>query len=201
MADIPLYDEAALVLQVAEGNENAFAELYRIYVPLLTPFIYGITKSEAMVDEMIQEAFLRLWVSRDKLYEIKNPRGWIFKITANICYTWLRRLIVERNIVQNMEVQSITDDITGEESVDVKILMKEIREAVNALPPGRKKIYRMSREQGMTIAEICASLGLSASTVKNTITKSLQTIRERLQSKGYTVSVFYIIISVVSSKL
>jgi len=201
LADIPLYDEAALVLQVAEGNENAFAELYRIYVPLLTPFIYGITKSEAMVDEMIQEAFLRLWVSRDKLYEIKNPRGWIFKITANICYTWLRRLIVERNIVQNMEVQSVTDDITGEESVDVKILMKEIREAVNALPPGRKKIYRMSREQGMTIAEICASLGLSASTVKNTITKSLQTIRERLQSKGYTVSVFYIIISVVSSKL
>lgn len=189
MPDIPAYDEAALVLQVAEGNEKAFAELYRMYVPLLTPFIYGITKQDVMVDEMIQEGFLRVWMSRDKLLDIQNPRGWIFRITANICYTWLKRKITERNIVQNMDVKE-NDDTSAEDTVDTKLLIKEIKVAVDALPPGRKKIYQMSREQGMSIAEISEDLDISTQTVKNTLTKSLQSIREHLQVKGYTISFF-----------
>src|SRR6185436_18672107 len=122
----------------------------------------------------IQEVFLRLWMNRDRLAEINNPRGWIFRISANICYTWLKRKITERNIVQAMEVVESTDDETGAENVDTRILVKEIREAVNALPPGRKKIYQMSREQGMSISEIGEELDLSTQTVKNTLTKSLQ---------------------------
>lgn len=199
MPDIPPFDEVALALKVAEGDETAFTELYRMYIPLLTPFIYGITKSEIMVDEIVQETFLRLWMSRDKLSEIKNPRGWIFRITANICYTYLKRLILERDIVKSMEIQHSADDITGAENVDVKMLMQEIKNAVNALPPVRKNIYRMSREQGMTISEISAALNLSSQTVKNTLTTSLQSIRQHLQRKGYTISIFYILISILKN--
>jgi RNA polymerase sigma-70 factor (family 1) len=197
LPDIPAYDESALMQQIAEGDEKAFAELYRIYVPLLTPFIYGITKQDVMVEEMIQEAFLRLWMNRDKLAEINNPRGWIFRITANICYTWLKRKITERSIVQGMELKEVTDEISPEETVDSKILIHEIKIAVDGLPPARKKIYQMSREQGMAIPEIATSLGLSTQTVKNTLTKSLQAIREHLQSKGYTISMFYVLMSII----
>ena len=191
------YDEAALLLQVAAGDEKAFAQLYRLYVPQLTPFVLGITKSEAMVNEMIQEAFLRLWMNRDKLYEVRSPKAWIFKITANICYTYLRRLLVDRKVKDIILMQSAAEDVSTEQNMHVKALVETIREAVNQLTPQRKKIYLMSREQGMTLAEICSELGLSMSTVKNTLTTSLQLIREHLLKQGYTISLVCAVLAII----
>jgi len=150
-----------------------------------------------MVDEMIQEAFLRLWMNRDKLDEVRNPKAWIFKVTANICYTYLRRLLVERKVKGLIESQTSLEDLSTEQGMHVKALVQAIKEAVDQLTPQRKKIYGMSREQGMTLAEICDELGLSMSTVKNTLTTSLQFIREYLVTLGYTISLFYVLLSVV----
>ena len=193
----PSYNENDLLRQVAEGDENAFGRLYRLYVPQLAPFIFSITKSQVMVDEMIQEAFLRLWMNRDKLDEVRNPKAWIFKVTANICYTYLRRLLVERKVKGLIESQTSLEDLSTEQGMHVKALVQAIKEAVDQLTPQRKKIYGMSREQGMTLAEICDELGLSMSTVKNTLTTSLQFIREYLVTLGYTISLFYVLLSVV----
>lgn len=194
LPDIPPYDEAALLLLIAEGNEKAFTALYRLYVPQLTPFVAGITKSEVMVDEVIQEVFLRLWMSRDKLSQVRSAKAWIFKITANICYTWLTRLIVERKVKGIVEEKTIIEDISLEQNLHLKELVTTIREAVNELTPQRKKIYLMSREQGISLPEIAEQLGLTERTVKNTITTSLQQVREHLQKKGYLISIILLIL-------
>lgn len=196
LPDIPPYDESALMQQIAEGNEKAFADLYRMYVPRLTPFVYGITKNNVMVDEMIQEAFLRLWINRDKLSEVRNPKAWIYKITANICYTYIKRLIIERKVLDTILEQSTLEDLSTEQDIYLRSLTQSVKEAVEQLPPQRKKIYLMSREQGMSLGEISAQLNLSMPTVKNTITSSLQFIREQLQKKGYSISLIYFLLTI-----
>jgi len=201
MLPAPSYSENELLLQIAEGDENAFARLYRLYVPQLSRFIFSITKSEVMVDEMIQEAFLRLWMNRDKLHELRNPKAWIFKVAANICYTYLRRLLVERKVKDIIQSQISSEDLTTEQSIHVKALIEAIREAVDQLTPQRKKIYNMSREQGMSLAEICSDLGLSMSTVKNTLTTSLQFIREHLGRQGYIISLFCILLFIIKKNI
>lgn len=133
-------------------------------------------------------------MSRDKLPEIKNLKAWIFKITSNICYTHLRRLMLERKVtgIITDQTEPVESDIVA--TLQAKALEEAVKEAVYLLPTQRKKIYQMSRDQGMTLAEICKELDLSMSTVKNTLTTSLQFIREHLDKKGYTISLFSLVL-------
>lgn len=181
--------ERELLLLIAEGDEKAFAELYNTYVPRLLPLVTGIVRSDAIADELIQETFLRLWIGRDKLTEIKEPAAWIFRIASNICYTHLRRLILERRIVAKL---AEAKDEEGGMQAQANELAGLIRRAVDEMPPQRKKIYLLSRESGMSINEIAQALKLSPNTVKNTLVSSLQGIRNFLEKNGYDLSALLI---------
>lgn len=160
---------------------------------MLEPFVYGITKSPAIVDEMIQETFLRIWMSRDKLTEIDNPKSWIYRITSNVCVSWLRRNIVEKKIVHNISDSTPSEAETTTEAVDEGQLKTLIQEAIQKLPDQRRRVYRLSRDEGLNIPEIAGLLGLSVSTVKNTLVSSLKFIREYLARHGYQVSLLWIL--------
>lgn len=179
-----------LLLRISEGDESAFAELYRAYTPQLLPFINAVVRSDAVGDEVIQETFLRLWIARDKLPEVREPRAWIFRIAANICYTHLRRVIKEKEILQRLAPRQPQQEDQVQEIAQASEVALLIHKAIDQLSPQRKKIYRLSREKGLTIPEIATHLGLSASTVKNTLVSSLQFIREFLSRHGYEVPVF-----------
>jgi RNA polymerase sigma-70 factor (family 1) len=183
----PDHSDIELFTRIAEGDESAFAAIFRTYTPVLEPLILGLTKSPSLVDEMIQETFVRLWISRDRLTSVENPRAWIFGITSHIAYTWLRRQIAERKVGAELQANASDrhDDIA--EYMQLKELKTLIQDAVSRLTPQRQKIYRLSREQGMTIPEIAAELGLSPSTVKNTLVSALGFIREQLAAAGHVL--------------
>jgi RNA polymerase sigma-70 factor (family 1) len=186
MQNNPANDHALLSL-IAEGDEKAFAALYRLYVPQLLPFINSLVRSDAVADEIIQETFLRIWIGRDKLTNIEEPRAWVFRIAANISYTHLRRTIKERSIIKSIANSQIREEDEVQDLAQASEMAALIRQAIDQLPAQRKKIYRLSREKGMTIPEIAEALGLSKSTVKNTLVTSLQSIREYLRENGYEV--------------
>jgi RNA polymerase sigma-70 factor (ECF subfamily) len=74
---------------------------------------------------------------------------------------------------------------TPETNLAYTTMVKLIGEAVAQLPMQAKRIYLLSREKGMKIPEIAAELSLSPSTVKNSLVRSLQTIRNYLQQAGH----------------
>lgn len=173
--------------QISDGDEKAFTALYAQYVPQLASFIRGITGSERMVNEIIQETFLQIWIGRDKLARVEAPKAWTFRIAANITYNHLKRLVVERkaiSIIQE-ETADVTDDVTN--TVIANSLLAALHKAIDNLSPQRRKIYRLSREEGMTIPEIAAATGLSVNTVRNTLSSSLESIRAFLAAEGYAV--------------
>uniref|UniRef100_UPI002FDCFD20 sigma-70 family RNA polymerase sigma factor n=1 Tax=Chitinophaga sp. TaxID=1869181 RepID=UPI002FDCFD20 len=63
------------------------------------------------------------------------------------------------------------------QALSVKEIQEAVGRALDAMPPQRKLIYRMSRERGMTTKEIAAELGLSDGYVRNALSAALQTIR------------------------
>lgn len=185
--------EKALFLQISEGNEAAFEELYRLYVPRLSVFLFRLSQSRAITDELIQETFLQLWLQRDKLADVDYPKAWIFRIASNITYNYLRRLMTEEKVLAR--ASWLHEPGPGDHPEDILYvhqLKRAIREAVSQLSPQRRKIYELSREGGMTIPEIAQQLGLSPNTVKNTLVASLQSIREYLQENGYPIAWFII---------
>lgn len=181
------HTEIELFRQIAEGDEAAFTTLFKAYAPQLTPFILGITKSPSLVDEMIQETFVRLWINRDRLAGVTTPGAWIFGITSHICYSWLRRKITERKVFGELEAGSPHSHEDTGEYLHLKEIKDLLQQAIGQLPPQRQKIYRLSREQEMKIPEIAEHLGISAHTVKNTLVTALQTIRQYIADAGHII--------------
>ena len=172
------------MLLIAEGDENAFGTLFNTYTAQLHPYIKGIIKSEMMVEEIIQETFIRVWMNRDKLPEIKVPKAWIFTIASNLCFNYLRDQARQDKLVKVVsDKTNLSED--QQEATELKELKRTIQEAVDRLPPQRKLIWKMQREQGMKIAEIAEQLNIAVPTVKNTLTKSLLFIRKYLEEKGH----------------
>lgn len=182
-------DEKQLFLQVSAGDEKAFEALFNAFLPKIYPFIIKFTKSEPAAQEIVQETFMRVWLSRDKLSEIDNPGGWLFKVASNECYSYLRKSILNNKFLNPLTVEP--DPVnTTHESFALKELNRLIGEAINKLPAQRKKIYRMSRDEGKSIHEIAAILNISPNTVKNALVAALKFIREYLVKYGVIFILF-----------
>jgi DNA-directed RNA polymerase specialized sigma24 family protein len=67
-----LQDEKNLLQQIAQGDERAFTTLFYAYLTNLQPYIMKLTRSAEDTEEVIQETFMRLWMGRDKLDEVRT---------------------------------------------------------------------------------------------------------------------------------
>lgn len=184
----PVYNDKELFLLIAEGDEAAFRQLFQSYAPQLQPIIMHLTKTPSVAEDIIQETFLRLWISRDKLAGIENPRSWILRIAFHQSFSWLRRQAVHHKALDAMALQPEAGTTT-EEEVIYHSIVKTIAEAVQQLPAQARRIYLLSREKGLKIPEIALELGLSPHTVKNSLVRSLRSIREFLEQAGHFLPV------------
>jgi RNA polymerase sigma-70 factor (family 1) len=172
-------NEHVLFSQVAEGDEKAFHIIFQSYLPKLFPFVIKLTRSRQVAQDLIQDAFIRVWLSRTKLAEVQNPRAWLYKVTANECYRYLRDQAIHSNLEDHF-ITAPDADNTVHSKLAVHELTAMVAEAVNRLPPQRRLIYRMSRNEGKSIPEIAEALHISPSTVKNALVLSLKFVRKYL---------------------
>jgi RNA polymerase sigma-70 factor (ECF subfamily) len=188
-----LHNERELLLRIAEGDEKAFTDLFNFYYTLLRPFILKFSKLPEDAEEIIQETFIRVWLNRDKLIEIVNFHSWIFTIASRLCLMLIRKnLNNQKKAIAYDQKQLSNVSETPADSFQVAEITRLINKAVNLMPPQRKRIYRMSREEGMKPADIAKSLSLSVHTVKNVLVTALKEIRGYLLDAGHIVSLILI---------
>lgn len=181
-------NEKELLLQVAEGDEAAFSQLFRLYYPLLLSFIRRFDQSPDNVDEAIQETFIRVWIARDQLYEIDNFRAWICTIASRETIALIRKNLLKQKTSQEFLMNQPTHGpATPAEITHTSEIRRLVEEAIARMPPARRRIYLMSREEGLKPAEIASRLELSVNTVKNTLVTALHEIRKFLAAHGHTM--------------
>jgi RNA polymerase sigma-70 factor (ECF subfamily) len=190
LPDKPSNIEQGVLQQIAEGDEASFRQLYARYYPQLRPFIWKYTGSALQTEDILQETFIRIWLNRDKLPEIENLSAWIFKVASREYLTMLRKqLVYEEKLATlhiNMDKEGELAPLTPDDQAHLADIRRVIGEAVARLPEQRRRIYRMSRDEGIRIQEIADTLSITPRTVKNVLTISLKEIREHLAASGYT---------------
>lgn len=180
------YSEKELLLRIAEGDELAFKLLHRLYYEELRPLVWRYVDTGIDPKEILQETFLKVWLSREKLPEIDNFRAWIFKIASREYLLALRRqLNYSRRLDAYSAIGAGNEPVTPLQATHLEEISKFIGKVVSQLSPQRRAIYDMSRRQGLKIDEIAEQLSLSRQTVKNVLQTVLKIIREQLTSAGY----------------
>jgi RNA polymerase sigma-70 factor (ECF subfamily) len=177
-------DTKALLLQIAEGDEKAFRQLFDLNRNRLYVYINRLVKSRQVAEEIVMDVFMKIWLGRTVLPEIEHFDGFLFRIAFNKSLDFLRR--AARDPVLH---DLLWDRIEQPAALQADALLLEeeyksqVRRAVGLLPPQRGRIFRMSRFEGLSHEEIASRLRLSRHTVNNHIVEAKHFIRNYLADK------------------
>lgn len=177
-------DEKALFRLIASGDESAFRRLFDMYAPLFTAVIRKIIKDDTGAEDLLQDVFLKIWLKRESLPTIENPRSWALQIVYHVAFNRLRHLKVVAQ--SGIYIEKETTSNVVEDSLYHAETSGHVRNAIGRLPPQTRKIYLLNREEGFKITEIARQLQLSNQTVKNTLGKAVREIRAYLVRQGIT---------------
>ncbi|MCK7553715.1 sigma-70 family RNA polymerase sigma factor [Chitinophaga sedimenti] len=187
-----LHNESELLSGVANGDESAFRELMRTYQPLLLTYVYQLTKSESVSEEIVQDVFLKVWMGRESLAGVRDFKSYLFIICRNYALDQLRKLLRERERASAWENEQDTSAAVTASSDNNDFFFTLLDEAVAQLAPQQQKVYLMARRQGLSHAEIARQTGLSVLTVKKYMKLALAAITTYIKSRLPDVSLVLI---------
>lgn len=172
-----------LLLRVSEGDENAFAQLFKEYYNQLGDFIHRITESETLTQEIVQDVFLKIWLNRSSLAEIDSFKAYLLVVARNHAFNCLKQIARENARKKewvNSVLQQASINVNEDASIDTNNL---IDEAVELLPPQQKKVYVLSRREGLKQVEIAYLLNISLETVKKHMVLALRFLKNHLRTQ------------------
>ena len=175
-------NETILLQQVANGDETAFSELYYRYHNTLGIYIYQLTQSRELSEEIVQDVFLKIWVGREALTEVNNFKAWLFIVSKNHALNSLRTLVKERALKKNWTRDHQFSHTKNEVAVDDDAYML-LDQAINQLPEQQKKVFILSRYRRLKYKEIATELNLSRETVKSYLAIAVSSVTKFVNSK------------------
>lgn len=170
-------DERYLLGQLADGDLAAFRLLYDNYHNKVFFYILRFTGSRQLAEDILQEVFIKVWVGRDKMKEIRSLDAWLFTVAKHKIINGFKRLSLERAVLTQItsNIEEPVDATT--QAVDYNEIKRALHTAIEQLPPQQKIVYRLRREQGLKNDEIASKLNISPLTVKKHIAQASQSVR------------------------
>lgn len=192
-----LINEKELFAALAHGDEAAFRQIYYHYKKRLSPFVFKMTRSEDFTDEIIQEIFIQLWLSRANFNTVQHPTSYLFNLATNKTLNHLKKVANNADLIKKAANYHPKWSNNTEDTIAFNESQAMINSAISDLPSQRQLIYRMSREEGLTLEEIAERLDLSRSTVKNQLGFALRVIRDFLERR---TSMFTLLLFLYTNK-
>ncbi|MBI2900044.1 MAG: sigma-70 family RNA polymerase sigma factor [Planctomycetes bacterium] len=168
--------ETDLMLQVKTGDAAAFEELYGLYRRPLANFLYRLCWNRQLVDDLMQDVFLRLWRAAPNYEPSAKVSTYVFRIAHNL---WINEGMKRREqAVESIDRAGRSDPSEGLERGEVQAAVKK---AIEELPEGERECLVLSEYNGLKYAEISEILGVPVGTVKSRIWSAVQRLREKLK--------------------
>jgi RNA polymerase sigma-70 factor (ECF subfamily) len=149
-------------------------------------------KSREDTEDIVQQVFLKIWESRQKIVSYSSFDSFIFTIAYNSTITLLRRKITEKKYLDNLKLRqeiAAAPDLIDE--IQFKYLDEKLHALIARLTPRQQEIFRLSREIGLTHEQISKKLNISTNTVKNHIVATLAFIKSELDN-GLIISILFV---------
>lgn len=172
---------------ITENEFTVFKELFDTYYHSLLIYAYQKVNDRAVAEDMVQEVFLSLWTHREQIDFDIPLRGYLFRAVHNQCVNYLQSrhfaLAVDRNEASVLLHREIVE-YNQHDTLLLKELADEIFFFIDTLPEQCRKVFKLSRQDGLKNKEIAALLGISEKTVESHIGKALKDLRAYLLKVG-----------------
>jgi RNA polymerase sigma-70 factor (ECF subfamily) len=173
-----------LVERVRERDARAFETLFERYGGMIRRHLARITRDDAAAQDLVQEAFLRVWTRAQQWDGRGSFKAWLYRVATNLALNHLRS--VRRRREQPLTVPDDWDDDGGEDEEstvpawmmaapalgpDVALELAErrerIRRLVGRLPEEKREVFRLVHEMELSMQDAADELGIPEGTVKS----------------------------------
>jgi RNA polymerase sigma-70 factor (ECF subfamily) len=169
-----------LVQRVLERDAHAFELLLDRYNQPILRHVARIVRDDAAAQDLVQEAFLRVWTRAAQWDGRGSFRAWLYRIATNLALNHLRTL--RRRREQPLEVEDARDEDEGDlvpawmvdasalgpdDAVEQAETNAQFRRLIDALPDEKRAVLRLVHEMEMTIRDAADELGIPEGTAKS----------------------------------
>jgi RNA polymerase sigma-70 factor, ECF subfamily len=184
--------DAQLMLRVREGDETSFALLLQRHRGPVVNFLHRMVQNRAISEELAQEVFLRVYRSRGTYEPTAKFTTWLFRIATHLALNAIRdgrkskgHESLDREMRDGVVLDGIARHVADRQpSAEQELIragkVKEIRQAIQALPDKQRAAVLMHKYQGLDYTQIAGALRCSESAVKSLLFRAYETLRARL---------------------
>jgi len=172
-----------LVLLIQKDDRVAFYNLYERYCRRLHGFVLRYIKQNEDAEEIVQEVFVKIWESRNKIDAYSSFEAFLFTIAYNTTISLLRKRTSEKIYLEHLKsLQQCANSPDLIDEIQFNELNHQVQSLLNELTPRQKEIFQLSREEGLSHDEIAKRLDISVNTVKKHMGNTLSFLKSRIDS-------------------
>ena len=177
--------DADLILRLKAGDESAFKTVFDTWFKKLYYFSFRYLKNREYAEEIVQETMLQLWLTREKLDDQYPISPYLYTIARRLSLNSLRQIATSKSASEHHYANLKETVNTTEEALGLAELKRITEEALLLMPKQQQQVYRMSRNEGLSLDEIAAILGIAKNTVKKHLSEALKSIRKHFSIRYY----------------
>jgi RNA polymerase sigma-70 factor, ECF subfamily len=163
--------------RIAQGDQQAFRLLSRRHVRAAVMLARRIVGNDAVAEELVQEAFLRVWVNAPRWRPQAAFRTWLYRIVINLCLNEMRR-------PSALPLHAAGDPPDPAPQADTALAARErdrlVAAAVAALPARQRAAMVLTYQQGLSNTEAADALDTSVSGLETLLVRAKRALRAAL---------------------
>jgi len=180
-----------LIVRLKKGDRKAFGVLVETYHHKLCVYANSLCNDYALAEDIVQNTFIKVWERRKMLNENYSLNSYLYKLVYNEFIDQYRKnqavMLIEKKYVEFLNV--IIDE---NEDQDTRKLINLVMESIEELPSKCKKVFLMSKKEGLTNPEISEFMHISIKSVEGHITKAFKFIKKNVRDKMGSSYVLFI---------
>ncbi|MCB9459085.1 MAG: RNA polymerase sigma factor [Anaerolineaceae bacterium] len=165
--------DIAILNAAKHGDKLAFDRIQQHYEDHASRFAYRLVGGSLVVDDIVQNAFLALWLNIERIENISHLRSFLFRVLRNQSYDILRKQgrfdKVGLDAVQPLRLTQQGGQPSPEDALHWSMVFELVEQAMDRLPEQQRQTLIMIYQFGLTYAEVADVMDISIGTVKSRV--------------------------------
>jgi RNA polymerase sigma-70 factor (ECF subfamily) len=178
--------EVGLVQRARDGDVRAFERLYRDHIGAVYGLCLRLTRDRASAEDCAQEAFFNAWRALPRFETRSSFRTWLHRIAVNAVLSRRRKAATQAELPPlAADTDEAPAEPLGEWTLDTPVEVREIEDAIGALPDGARDALVLCGIYGYSHTEAGQMLGVAEGTCKAQLHRARGLLRTRLDSESH----------------
>jgi len=177
-----ILSDRLLIQKAKDGDVQAFESLFYRYQTKVLNLAFRIVGDQDCAKDVTQETFIRIYHSLKQFKNEKKFFSWLYRITINVCYDFLRKENRFRH--SSIDEQVANSTIMSEQKNEKSELVEKIYEMINLLSTQQKTTFILRETEGLKCKEIAKVMECPVGTVRSHLFHARKKLKELMQ-KNY----------------